>query len=161
MMNLSHMAESTGLSLAACRSHRIAYLQRHISERRDDAAWLANQGDELSSRLALDVYAEILPEARELKYLTRLQQGYRPPRNSITEQMIEQAREYPIEQVIEFDRQGKALAFCHADNHPSLSWHKNRNRCTCFVCGKSFNSIDVLVQRDHMTFPDAVRELAA
>ena len=80
--------------------------------------------------------------------------------NRITDTQIEQSRLVPIEQLIGFDRQGKALAWCHADKVPSLTWHRSKNRATCFPCGKTFNSIDVLVQRDGMTFIDAVKALS-
>lgn len=161
MMNLQRMADATGLTLAECRHHRIDYLKRHVAERTADARWLADQGDELSARMALDVYAEIQPEARELIYLTRQQRGYRPPLNEITPEMIQAARDYPITSLIEFDGKGHATAWCHQDNHPSLTLWKGHNKATCFPCGASYGPIDVLMSRDGMSFPDAVRGLAA
>jgi len=73
-----------------------------------------------------------------------------------------QARQYPIEQLIEFDRQHKAVAFCHADDaaHPDLSWWRQKNLAHCFCCGTTFNPIDVLTQRDGLSFRDAVLQLA-
>jgi|GEM_PF-6643542 len=47
-----------------------------------------------------------------------------------TPEMIAAARAYPIERLIEFDRQHKAVAFCHADKVPSLTWHRAAKR-TC------------------------------
>ena len=78
--------------------------------------------------------------------------------NSITDEMIERARDVPIESLIEFVK-GKALAWCHDDHSPSLSHHRKANRATCFPCGKSFNPIDVLIERDKMTFIEAVKYL--
>jgi CHC2 zinc finger len=68
---------------------------------------------------------------------------------------------YPIEQIIQFDQHGQSVAFCHADKRPSLTWYKAKNRATCFPCGKSYNPIDVLIQRDGYSFRDAVMQLAA
>lgn len=89
-------------------------------------------------------------------YATRFKR--KPKGNEITDEMIQAAKQYPIEQLFEF-RMGKTLSFCHTDKVPSLSWHEKANRVTCFPCAKSFNPIDVLIQRDGMNFYDAVRAL--
>lgn len=82
----------------------------------------------------------------------------KPIGNKITDDMIEQAKEYPVTGLVEFVR-GKALAFCHDDHSPS-AYHGSRvNRLMCPVCDKSFSSIDILIHRDGMSFPDAVRFL--
>jgi hypothetical protein len=158
MMNLQTMADTTGLSLSDCRAGRIEYLTRHIQERTEDAAWLVGDTGELSAHFAQQVLDEVVAESRELRRLALAGRGY-SSRGDITPDMIEAARVSPIEQLIEFDRQGKALAFCHDDKTPSLSWHRATNRATCFPCGKSFNSIDVLILRDGLSFRDAVMQL--
>ena len=77
----------------------------------------------------------------------------------ITDDMIEQARNYPIGQLVEFTR-GKAQAFCHEDKNPS-AYHATRvNRINCPVCGKSFDPIGVLMERDGMSFKEAVTTLS-
>jgi len=159
MMNLQRMADDTGLLLSECRAGRIAYLTRHIQERSEDALWLADDTGELSAHFAHQVLDEIVTMCRELRHLTKLVKGYPARAGAITPGMIESARSYPVEQLIEFNRQQKAVAFCHADKVPSLTWHRAKNRATCFPCGKSFNSIDILVQRDGLTFIDAVKQL--
>jgi DNA primase len=73
--------------------------------------------------------------------------------------MIAAAKETPVTNLIEFDRNGKALAFCHDDKTPSLSYNKKANRAHCFPCGKSFNAIDILMVRDNYSFINAVKEL--
>lgn len=103
---------------------------------------------------------EILDEIDELrKYEKRCDQPER--KGSITEEMIQAAKGTPIETVVSFDRCGKSLAFCHTDKSPSLTWHKKANRATCFPCGKSFNAVDVLINRDGLNFIEAVKQLAA
>ena len=72
--------------------------------------------------------------------------------------MIQQARSYPIECLIEFIN-GKAKAFCHDDKTPSLSKHPKHNYCRCFVCNKSFDPIAIKMERDSLTFNEAVRSL--
>ena len=79
-------------------------------------------------------------------------------KGGITDSMIEQARERDIQTVVEFER-GKALAWCHKDRNPSLTYMSKTNKAWCAACGIYFDSIAVLMSRDGMTFPDAVRKL--
>lgn len=82
----------------------------------------------------------------------------RPATDEITDEMIQRAREYPIDKLIEFTK-GKTIAFCHDDKTPSLSLDKRRNKAHCFVCNKDFDSIGVLRERDKLSFHDSVRRL--
>ena len=98
----------------------------------------------------------------EIEYLQE-HAFYEPPPStrtqSLTLEQIDAARHYPIERLISFDRSGRATAFCHPDRNPSLTWFKKRNRATCFPCWKSYGPIDVLIERDHFSFNEAVRSL--
>jgi len=76
----------------------------------------------------------------------------------ITDNMIEAARDYPIDRLIDFKRR-RAIAFCHNSDSFSMSHMVNANMAHCFVCNKSFNPIDVLMERDGMTFMQAVKHL--
>lgn len=80
------------------------------------------------------------------------------PSSGITDEMIESARSVPINQIVEFIR-GTATAFCHDDRHPSAYYGDRTNTLVCPVCNKHFDSIGVLMHRDGMSFPDAVRFL--
>ena len=81
------------------------------------------------------------------------------PKGKITDDMIATAREFPIEKVIGFDSRGNAMAFCHDDKQPSLSWYKAKNKAHCWSCSRSFDTISVLQNRDGMSFINAVKEL--
>lgn len=149
------------MSLAECRGHRVEYLKRHIRELAECVVALANDDEDVAPHFCRSLFAELTAEARELRYLSRVSRpGYRPAVGAITDEMIEQARQYPIENLIEFIRQHKAAAWCHDDKSPSLSWFRAKNLARCFPCSISFNPIDVLVQRDGMSFRDAVRQLS-
>ncbi len=96
----------------------------------------------------------------EIDELRRYEKRCRKPvKEDITDDMIQAARDFPVEQLVEFTK-GIAVAFCHPDNRPSLSWDRKRNRAHCFPCGKDFNAIDILVERDGYSFKDAVKFLA-
>lgn len=105
----------------------------------------------ISSNLP-DVIKKQLSQVRALKQDKNIGAG-------ITEAQIIAARAFPIERLIDF-RNGEALAWCHDDTNPSLTWDRKHNRAHCFVCDESFNSIDTLMRRDGMNFTDAVKMLA-
>jgi len=78
-------------------------------------------------------------------------------KTGITEEMIECAREYPFEQLIETG--GKKIVRCpfHDDRHPpaSIGW----NRLHCFACDKTWGPIDLAMERDGLSFVEAVERL--
>jgi len=112
---------------------------------------------------AAEVWEEMEPEIAgrwygEVVNLKQIEASLTRKVTGITDEQIAIAKEYPIEQLIEF-RNGKATAWCHDDRTPSLSHYRKANRAKCWPCDKSYNPIDVLMERDGMTFIDAVRAL--
>lgn len=102
---------------------------------------------------------EWLPPPEEPKKERR--QINRNIKGAITSEMIESAAQYPIENLVEFVN-GKALCFNHPEKTPSLSHCKSINKCRCFGgCDKTWDSIDVLVSRDGLSFADAVKQLSS
>lgn len=98
--------------------------------------------------------------ATDLKVVVEYANRYKqkPAGNEITPDMIQAARHYPINKIVEFMR-GKARAFCHDDKVPSAFHGTRHNTLECPVCDKHFDTISVLMARDGMTFPSAVRFL--
>lgn len=76
---------------------------------------------------------------------------------TITPQMVERAKEYPIERLVEINRAGFTRCFAHNDKKPSAYCRKNFVHC--FVCQKSWDTIAVLVERDGIKFREAVLQL--
>lgn len=74
----------------------------------------------------------------------------------ITHDMIERAKEYPLENLIDASR-GFALCPFHDDSKPSL-YIKN-NFAHCFSCGKTADTIDIYRKQHAVSFPEAVRAL--
>jgi hypothetical protein len=79
-------------------------------------------------------------------------------RGDITDEMIQAARDYPFEELINFVR-GKAQCFNHEDKDPSMQYYKNTNTAFCFSCNKVFNPIDFMMIKEGMTFKEAVIRL--
>lgn len=147
------IAREMGLSFSYVIDCRIRYLESQFD------IWRNWQGDvddvDIAHIWAWQAHDEIL-KLVELK--KRYSQRQAKKEEQITDTMIQAARDYPITQLIDFNR-GKALAFCHADKNPSLSYDSKRNKAHCFVCDKDYDSIAILMERDNITFPQAVRAL--
>lgn len=80
--------------------------------------------------------------------------------DGVTPEMIEQARKFPMELVIEFIR-GKVRCISpdHDDKHPSAYYASRTNRLICPVCDKSWDTIAVYQHIHEVDFPAAVRRL--
>ena len=79
---------------------------------------------------------------------------------SITDEDIERAKEHPIENLIELDSRGKAIAWCHDDKNASMTLWKGKNKVRCWACSRTYDPIDILVERDGLSFIEAVKRLS-
>lgn len=116
---------------------------------------LVNDG----SAVALFWLREVI---EELEYLTaneRFEPVINLDSNRITDAMIEYARALSVKEVVQFDRFGKAFAWCHFDKHPSLTFMSRNKVAWCPCCNVYYDAIKVLTTRDGLSFQDAVRRL--
>jgi hypothetical protein len=130
---------------------------RYLTE---ELEWWDNRNpkNELESALIASAMLEIMVQRERIRQSLH---GMRPKNReeAITEEMIERARNYPVDRLIEFTR-GKALCFNHQEKTPSLNHDKARNRAKCFgSCGRSWDAIDIVRVRDGLSFRDAVKQL--
>lgn len=72
----------------------------------------------------------------------------------ITPAMIEQAKEFPIGQLIEINKRGFAKCVWHNDINPSM-YCKN-NYAYCFSCGSKGDAIDIYMALYACNFKEAV-----
>lgn len=72
---------------------------------------------------------------------------------------IDGARNFPIDQLIEFNRVKKAKCLWHTDKNPSLTFYKQKNHVYCFVCNQKWDAIDVGMQLWNVSFKEAVQRL--
>lgn len=96
----------------------------------------------------------------QLAFLGRIGRKPLPEKDNkivITSGMIEKAKSYPIEQLVEVNKQGFTRCFAHKDSKPSA--YCKKNFIHCFVCQKSWDTIQVLIERDNYTFREAVLKL--
>lgn len=72
---------------------------------------------------------------------------------------IKRAREYPIENLLEVNKQGYALCINHVDTRPSM--FTRGNFCYCFSCGYSADIIALYMKLNNCSFIDAVQKLGS
>jgi hypothetical protein len=72
---------------------------------------------------------------------------------------IRRAKEYPIGDIVEFNRAGMAKCIFHNDKDPSMHWYVSTNTVRCFSCNRSWDAIDVYMQLRKCDFQTAVKEL--
>ena len=93
-------------------------------------------------------------EIRKLRFLL-----YPPTETTdkITEEMIQRARDFPFNQLIMEERKDWALCPFHVEKTPSF--FIKGNFAHCFGCSWSGDTIKFIMQKDNLTFPEAVSRL--
>lgn len=94
---------------------------------------------------------------REIK---KISWGLKPKttRTGITDKMIDLARNFPIESLIKTKRH---FTICPFHKEKSASFYTKNNFGFCFGCGWSGGSIDLLMERDGLSFKEAVKRLVS
>ena len=112
-----------------------------------------NLDDDLEAYMAVDAIVTINNIKKKLNRLDKpTQEG------DITDEMVEQARAVDTGYLIEYVR-GRAVGFCHDGDNPTALARLPDGRAYCHVCQKTHNAVDILIERDGMSFPQAVKEL--
>jgi len=143
-------AKRFGISKKAAARMRERYLKQQLID-------LLKSWAKQPSGIVMIWIREIMEEIADIR--VKRETVVKHNRSKVTEEMIAEAKEVLITEVVQFNRYGKAIAWCHDDNRPSLFHGDKRNIAVCPVCDKKFNAIDVLMERDGYTFLDAVRSL--
>ena len=146
---IKEKAEEFGVSVESAIRMRTRYLVE-VAGQWDQ--YIAGKTNELPVIVLSEAIEEITKlRAYEVRYL-------RPNKSAITDEMIEQARGVPVDDLVEF-RRGKTQCWLHADKNPSMYHGTRTNTAVCPVCDKKLGPIDVLITRDGYTFIDAVKQL--
>lgn len=154
------IAEKLGVDMSFACNARRRYLMQEIQLLELEIAFYRDYEGDLDSKYLSSLWWNEL----ELKRLAALKElksikTITVKTDSITDEMIEAARNYPVDRLIEFKR-GKAKCLEHQDNNPSMFYGTRTNQAVCPVCCKSWDSIGVLMVRDGMTFVEAVKQLS-
>ncbi len=76
------------------------------------------------------------------------------------EVMKKEAKQYPIYQLVEFNRAGFARCIWHNEKTASMKYYKNKNTVYCFGCNKKADVISVYMQLNQCSFMEAVKNLS-
>ncbi|AAR35543.1 molecular chaperone [Geobacter sulfurreducens] len=113
----------------------------------------------LSESLIRDQEKELRPMKREATALLNHVNGKETVQapGGITQEMIDQARQYPITSIIEFSKGRYRCCPFHEDRNPSMALYENHVHC--FVCNRTWDSISATMALDGVTFREAVLAL--
>jgi hypothetical protein len=78
----------------------------------------------------------------------------------ITDEMVESAKEFPINQLLGEAQGGKYNCLWHDDTNPSMHYYKKTNSVYCFSCGTSGDAIDIYRRLYNTDFKTAVKNLS-
>ncbi len=131
-----------------------------LKESRDNAIKKLPSGDEFERHFAFEDLKELNPEIERLeKRLRYYDRNRNDNKFRITDDMIQRAKEQPIEELLPHPvKNKKTNCFHHDDKNPSMG--VKNNKVHCFVCNKTWDSIAVICELRGLRFPDAVRALA-
>lgn len=101
-----------------------------------------------------EIKKEMASIEREISFIVKGSQG---KISGTTPAMIEQAREYPLDSLIQVKRSMARCPF-HDDHRPSMGI--KHNRFHCFACGARGDVIEFIMRKDNLSFLEAVRRLA-
>ena len=145
-------AKEFGIPIADAIEERLKFLNVELEEEKE----IYNELDKIID--IVFVGKQIRKTMNEISYLQRYKEPDKNDDSHVSKDRIELAKSVPIENIIEFVN-GKAYAFCHEDKTPSLSKHPTKNYARCFVCNKTFGTIDAYMEIYNVSFLEAVRAL--
>ena len=133
-------------------------IKKHFARKEDDGFY-PPKNDESLGWVKENGRKRLLELERQLKKIRMDRKFCGKPKvdGVITPDMVARAKNHPIENLVEINKQGFTKCFGHNDKHPSA--YCKKNFIHCFVCQKSWDTIAVLMEREGLTFKDAVLKL--
>lgn len=110
---------------------------------------------DIEERVLIDF--DIEEKKEQVKYYEKFLTTLSNRTNAMTETEIIYVKAIPMDQFIEFGRDGKANCPWHEDKTPSLHWYKKNNTVYCFGCEKGGDTIAVIRKLHGLSFIDAVK----
>ena len=131
----------------------VQWHKRHITS--GNAVWVIIETENISK-----LWKKVRGIQGELITQRKILAGREP---SITPDMIERAQVYPFDQLYKFPKRIGAhqVALCpfHEEKTPSFTFTPEKNMVYCFGCHWSGDPIGFVMQREGLSFPQAVRRL--
>jgi len=157
------MAGQFGIDPETAIRTKMRYFRQSIDEIKGDIKYWNNMIWEWDDPVVITLLNRRIErlDKKQRGFLIRiknLEQDHQVSINGITSEQIEAARAFPIEDLLENIHRNRVRCPFHDDTNPSASI-KN-NKVHCFVCNKTWNPIDLVMQRDGLSFINAVRRLS-
>lgn len=112
----------------------------------DDTKRIFNEGCAIPS---------LLEEQKKLRSILTIKKG-----TVNFSDLIKKAKEFPINQLVEFNRAGFSKCLWHNERTPSMRYYPFSNSVYCFACNKYGDAVDVVQQLDSLDFKGAVNKLS-
>lgn len=109
-----------------------------------------HEPDRIFSKLDLEDY---IIKKEKINKILKFHQGFK---KEIID--IQKAKEYPIDNLLDF-KNGFVKCLYHDEDTPSMHHDKERNKAHCFAGCGSFDSIDIYMKINNVTFTQAVKGL--
>jgi hypothetical protein len=150
--NAKHEAVLHGIMPSAALKMRIRYLEDQL------AIWDRYEECETDIPAALTVSETLVELELFVGALKSLHE--KPNKNEVTPDMLARAKAFPMEELMKF-KHGKCHCFAHDDKSPSMFFAFRSNKINCPVCDRSWDTVDLLTDRDGLTFTRAVKKLCS
>jgi hypothetical protein len=102
-------------------------------------------------------HVQKLKKIQDSNYYKRL--AGKSHNENVTPEQIDQARRFPMNQLIKIGRYNTLVCPFHADSRPSMKYYPETNKLYCFSCHRTLDSIGFVMAREGLNFKDAVRRL--
>ncbi len=157
------MANQFSINPETAIKTRMRYFLQSIDETKDDIKYWNEMIWGLEDQAAITILNRRIQKLdKKINGLSirikNLEQEDQISINGITSEQIEAARAFPVEDLLENIHRNRVRCPFHEDLNPSASI--KHNRVHCFVCNKTWNPIDLVMERDGLTFINAVRRLS-
>lgn len=159
-------AESIIRRLIKEYKQRLAEMSKEFSKHLIEYTKTSESDIENKIRLKVKMYgiSERETKCRQIiYYLKRQLPSKKEYKNQITDEMIEKAKQVPLESLVTIKRTlpNAFLAICpfHEDKKPSLNISNSKNLYYCFVCGSGGTSITYVMKTQNLSFKEAVLKL--
>lgn len=132
-------------ALMSVRYEQLDEMKRH--------RWQCVKGT-LEYKIFDDIINEIVKDINELKFFIskkKQEAEIKPDKDT--------AKTYPIDRLIPFNKAGFCNCLWHSEKTGSLKYYPKTNSVHCFGCGKSSDSIGVMMELEGLDFLAAVRRL--
>ena len=163
MSNFQTLCQTFDVTISWAIQRKLDYLRFSLKGIGDDVSEAiskkAKASNEVEKVLAEKWLKKKVKEYRSMEHKIAYWQN---PDGKISDEDIEKARSYPISELPDIKKpkgQNKGNICCpfHEDKHPSASIRDNKLHC--FTCNKTWNVIDIIMEKEGLGFIEAVKYL--